>query len=329
MTVIYNFEKLNFSGISYGGHGGSKRGVIIDNEKWFLKYPKSTKSMKNVELSYNTAPISEYIGSKIYSDIGIETHDTKLGYANEKIVVACRDFLNNSEVIIDYNMIKNEYDENVEKSVLSLNSSSDNSNNDIEEVFVMMENNPYFKSIPELKTRFWDMFVVDAFIGNNDRNEGNWGLVLDKETNKLRIAPVFDNGAAFYNKATDDKLLNIYENEFKFNQSVYESAISVYRQNGIPINPLKYIKRMDNMECNKAILRIIPKINMENIKNIINKIPSEFNGIEVVSNVKKDFYIKSLQYKYDNVLLPVYNKLLEKNNGPITGPITGPINYEV
>ena len=312
MTVIYNFEKLNFSGISYGGHGGSKRGVIIDNEKWFLKYPKSTKSMKNVELSYNTAPISEYIGSKIYSDIGIETHDTKLGYTNKKIVVACRDFLNNSEVIIDYNMIKNEYDENVEKSVLSLNSSSDNSNNDIEEVFVMMENNPYFKSIPELKTRFWDMFIIDAFIGNNDRNEGNWGLVLDKETNKLRIAPVFDNGAAFYNKATDDKLLYIYENEFKFNQSVNESAISVYRQNGIPINPLKYIERMDNMECNKAILRIIPKINMENIKNIINEIPSEFNGIKVVSNVKKDFYIKSLQYKYDNVLLTVYNKLLEK-----------------
>ena len=95
-----------------------------------------------------------------------------------------------------------------------------------------MEENPYFKSIPELKDRFWDMFVIDAFISNNDRNEGNWGLVLNKETNKLRLSPVFDNGAAFYNKSNDEKLTSIYEDNMKFKQSVYDSSISVYQFNG-------------------------------------------------------------------------------------------------
>ena len=228
MIKIENFDLLNSSGISYGGHGGSKRGIIINTERWFLKYPKSTRSMDVEGLSYSTTPLSEYLGSHIYETIGLETHETKLGIANGKIVVACKDFLNSNETIIDYNMIKNEYDENVEKAIEHLSSSSNlDSNHDLEEVLLIMEQNPYFKSIPELKERFWDMFVIDAFISNNDRNEGNWGLVLNKETNELRISPVFDNGASFYNKASDDKLISIYNDDFKFKQSVYDSAISI------------------------------------------------------------------------------------------------------
>ena len=64
--------------------------------------------------------------------------------------------------------------------------------------------------VPELKERFWDMFIVDELISNNDRNDGNWGLVLDRETRKLRISPVFDNGASFYNKSDDDKICSIF-----------------------------------------------------------------------------------------------------------------------
>ena len=164
-----------------------------------------------------------------------------------------------------------------------------------------MEQNPYFKSIPELKERFWDMFVIDAFINNNDRNEGNWGLVLNKETNELRLSPVFDNGASFYNKSNDEKLTSIYGYNFKFKQSVYDSSISVYRLNGKLINPLKFIENMDNSECNKAILRIIPKINMDKITNIFNELPEEYNSLPVLSKIQKDYYIKVLEYRYSNI----------------------------
>ena len=312
MIKIENFDLLRPSKISYGGHGGSKRGVIINNEKWFLKYPKSTKSMNVDGLSYSTTPLSEYLGSHIYELIGLDVHKIKLGYANGKIVVACKDFLSNNETIIDYNMIKNEYDENVEREIEHLSSSGNlNSNHDLEEVLIIMEQNPYFKTIPELKIRFWDMFVIDAFISNNDRNEGNWGLILNKETNKLRISPVFDNGSSFYNKSSNNKLTSIYEDEFKFKQSVYESSISIYRLNGKPINPLKYIESMREEECNKAILRIVPKINMDKIKDMFNNVPEEYNGIPVLSKIQKLYYLKSLEYKYNNVLIPIYKKLLK------------------
>ena len=311
MIKIENFDLLNNSGISDGGHGGSKRGIIMNGERWFLKYPKSTKSMGVDGLSYSTTPISEYLGSHIYESIGLDVHKTKLGYANGKIVVACKDFLDSNEVIIDYNMIKNEYDENIEKATEQLSLSSDiNLNNDLEEILLIMEQNSYFKSIPELKMRFWDMFVIDAFISNNDRNEGNWGLILNKDTNDLRLSPVFDNGASFYNKSSDDKLLSIYTDDFRFKQSVYDSVISVYKFDGKVINPLKYIETMDNDDCNKAILRIVPKINIDTIISIFDEVPEEYNGLPVLSKIQKEYYLKALKYRYDNVLVPVYNKLL-------------------
>lgn len=313
MIKIENFDLLSPSGISYGGHGGSKKGIIIDGDKWFLKYPKSTKSMDVQGLSYSTTPLSEYLGSHIYELVGLETHQTKLGYANGKIVVACKDFLDNDEIIIDYNMIKNEYDENVERAIEQLSSSSLSDNNhNLEEVLVIMDKNFYFKSIPELKERFWDMFVIDAFISNNDRNEGNWGLVLNKKTNKLRVSPVFDNGASFYNKASDDKLLSIFNDDVKFRQVVYDSSVSIYRINDKLINPLKYIEKMENEDCNSAILRMVSKIDIDKIRRMFDELPEEYNGLPVLSKVQKEYYIKTLEYRYNNVFIPVYDKLLKK-----------------
>ena len=313
MIKIENFDLLSPSGISYGGHGGSKKGIIIDGDKWFLKYPKSTKSMDVQGLFYSTTPLSEYLGSHIYELVGLETHQTKLGYANGKIVVACKDFLDNDEIIIDYNMIKNEYDENVERAIEQLSSSSLSDNNhNLEEVLVIMDKNFYFKSIPELKGRFWDMFVIDAFISNNDRNEGNWGLVLNKKTNKLRVSPVFDNGASFYNKASDDKLLSIFNDDVKFRQVVYDSSVSIYRINDKIINPLKYIEKMENEDCNSAILRMVPKIDIDKIRRMFDELPEEYNGLPVLSKVQKEYYIKTLEYRYYNVFIPVYDKLLKK-----------------
>lgn len=313
MIKIYDFNSMMPSGISYGGHGGSKRGIVLDNERWFLKYPKSTRSMDVEGISYSTTPLSEYLGSHIYASIGLETHETRLGIANDKVVVACRDFLNSSEVIFDYNAIKNEYDENIEKAIEEFSSSLIDSNNDIDEILFVMDNNLYFKSLPMLKERFWDMFVADAFISNNDRNEGNWGLVLDKETRRLRVAPIFDNGAAFYNKSSDERLESIYIDEFKFRQSVYESSISIYKKNGKKINPLKYIESMNNKDCNEAVKRIVSNISLSKIENIFNEIPSEYNGMLVISDMQRKFYLESLRYKYNNVLLPVYNKLNDVN----------------
>lgn len=309
MIKIINFDNCKNSNIGYGGHSGSKRGIIYNNEKWFIKYPKNTKSMDNVALSYTTMPISEYLGSKIYESVGLATHETVLGFADGKIVVACKDFLKSNEDILDYNAIKNNYDAKVEEYILKHSSSTSNFTDDINELIFIMDNNRFFKEVPDLKKHFWDLFIIDALINNNDRNEGNWGLIINRDTYNLSIAPVYDNGAAFYGKSDDEKLKKLLLDDNKFIQVAYDSSTSVFRENDKIINPLKYIESMKCDECNRALLRIIPKINLNEIKKIFDEIPSEYNGEKVFSKNQKEFYYRILEYRYNKVLMPIYNKL--------------------
>lgn len=310
MIKLENFDNVLLSGITYGGHSGSKKGIIYNNERWFLKYPKSTKSMDVKGLSYTTSPISEYLGSHIYNLLGFSVHETILGYSDGKIVVACKDFLNKNETILDYNSLKNDYDKDIEKKIEELSSSSKKrAGTDLSELLIIMDNNAYFKRIPELKERFWDMFIVDAFINNNDRNDNNWGLILNHDTMDLRIAPIYDNGAAFYSKSSDQRLESILDDEFKMKQVFYDSAVSSFTFDGKIINPLKFIESVKNKECNRALLRIFPRINLNNIKELFEQIPLEYNNITVLSKQQRDLYYKSLEYKYNNVFKVIYDKL--------------------
>ena len=298
MIKIENFNNLKSSGIAYGGHGGSKSGVLFDNERWFLKYPKTTKSMDVKNLSYTTTPLSEYLGSNIYKIIGIDVHETKLGIKDNKLVVACKDFLDSSEIILSYNEIKNEYSLETENELEKISTNYSQSE-DLQELFILMSTNIYFRKIEDLRKRFYDMFVVDALIGNNDRNERNWGLVLNKENSVLRLAPVYDNGTAFCNKSDNSKLQSFLDNENKFKQLAYDSSISVFSLNDKKINPLKYIDSMQNEELNQAILRIVPKIDLKKIKDFFDTIPYEYNNIQVFSKEQRLVYYNLLVYRYE------------------------------
>ena len=309
MIKLYNFDLYLDSGISYGGHSGSKKGILIDGEKWMLKFPKSTKSMDVEGLTYTTSPISEYLASHIYTSVGIDTHETILGKYHDRIVVACKDFLKNTEEILDFNALKNNFNPKIE-AILEEKSSKDNdTSNDIDAIEMIMNNNHYFQENPKLVDRFWDMFIMDAFLANNDRNENNWGLIIDKETNNLRIAPVYDNGASFYGKSPDEKLLNILNDDYKFRQMTYDSALSIFKQESKSINPLKYIESMQQENCNKALIRIFPKINMEEIQKIFIEMPEYYDNFVVMSNIQKEVYYKTLEYKYEKVFKVVYDKL--------------------
>ncbi len=303
MISIPSFNNCPVTDKSYGGHSGSKLNILINNGNYLLKFPR---------LNSENTPLSEYLASHIYASFGIDTHKTILGIFNNKLVVACKDFLSNTEEIIDYNAIKNKYEENIEKYLEERHFS--HNNDDLEEVLFLMDNNQYFKKVPELKTRFWDMFVIDALISNNDRNEANWGLIYNKETGSLRCAPVYDNGASFYNKNSNEKLLELLKDKNKFKQVAYDTSISIFKINDKIINPLKYIESKSNKDCNEAIKRIFPKINKQNIQNIFNELPNYQDNILIISEEQKEFYYKILEYRIDNILKKVYNALIKKED---------------
>lgn len=310
--IIEDFNEVETNTLAYGGKSGQKLGVVINGENWFLKFPKSTKGFKKqVDMSYSTSPLSEYIGSHIYESIGIPVHETKLGIKDGKVVVACKDFRENINKIRfdDYNAINNLYVPGLEEKISSYSSSPHSV--DLDGIMVIMENNPRFSEHPELKERFWDMFVVDALIGNNDRNNGNWGMLVNSITNEMTVAPVFDNGAAFGNNIDDKKIEQILSDEKRFEQSAYSSRICTFSREDKSINPFYFIESLSNKDCDAALMRIVPKINVEKIKKMIHEIPNEVDGIQIISDIRKEFYCKCVEYRYEKSLYPTYLKIKE------------------
>lgn len=66
------------------------------------------------------------------------------------------------------------------------------------------------------------------------------------------------------------------------------------------------------MSALKLYLELFKKTNFINIEHIFNEIPKEYNGMPILSDIQKN-YLKSLKYKYNNLFVLIYNKLLNNN----------------
>ena len=148
------------------------------------------------------------------------------------------------------------------------------------------------------KDWFWDMFVIDGLIGNTDRHNGNWGFLVNLETKKIKLSPIYDCGSCLNPMLEDSNLFKIDDKEEK---NLAINCYSCIKEEGKRINYMSYIKSMKNDECNRAIIRMFPKIDMNKIKNFI-------DNIECISKVRKEFYYKIMLYRYE-IIESVYNKL--------------------
>ena len=64
---------------------------------------------------------------------------------------------------------------------------------------------------------------------------------------------------------------------------------------------MTYIKQMKNEECNNAIKRLFEEIDMDEIKKFV-------DDIECMSNIRKEFYKKIIEQRYD-IIKNIYEKI--------------------
>ena len=57
---------------------------------------------------------------------------------------------------------------------------------DIMEVIDEINNTKKFSIVlnDNIKEKFWNMFIVDSLIGNTDRHNGNWGLLINARSSR-------------------------------------------------------------------------------------------------------------------------------------------------
>src|SRR5699024_7655384 len=125
----------------------------------------------------------------------------------------------------------------------------------------------------QLKDRFWDMFIVDALIGNWDRHNGNWGFLYDSRTDEISLAPVYDCGSCLFPQADEEIMKRTLEDPAELELRIFERPLSGIKENGQKIQYFKFISSLKNPDCNKALKRIVPRINMNQIYGLIETTP--------------------------------------------------------
>ena len=278
----------------YGGANGNKICMMNDKIPYMVKFINP----KVDNLSVNTC-ISEYIGCHIFQLIGIKAQETLLGkykiYGKDSLAVACKDFNVNGYQLREFLSVKNTCIDSSENgkgtSLLGILSA-------IEE---QRKIDPY-----KLKDFFWNMFIIDAFIGNFDRHNGNWGILSNEERRVHEIAPIYDCGSCLYSRATEHDMEEILSNKALQEQRIFEFPTSALKDSfDKKINYFDYISSGINKDCTAALCKITPKIDMDKIFQFI-------NNIDAISKLQKKFYCTMLGLRKERILDFSLSKL--KNN---------------
>ena len=290
---MLDFTNLPTKKKAYGGANGSKLSVIYNDELYMLKLPMHAS--KNPNLSYTNSCTSEYLGCHIFNMLGIKAQETLLGtykyHDKVKTVVACKDFTFPGVVILDFASIKNQI----------IDSASNGYGTELSDIIDTINKQTVVDS-EELKEHFWNMFVVDAFIGNWDRHNGNWGFLYNQETDKLEIAPIFDCGSALFPQIDDELIKKVISSKAEMNARVYDIPTSAILIDGKRANYHKVITSLEYKDCNKAIKRIVPKIQLDDINKLI-------DNVEELSQLKKEFLKKILKLRKELILDAAFKKL--------------------
>lgn len=154
---------------------------------------------------------------------------------------------------------------------------------------------PMVTTPSELKKRFWDMFIVDALIGNWDRHNGNWGFLYNSRTDRMTLAPVYDCGSCLYPQADETIMRKTLTNSADRDFRIFEIPLSSIKQNGEKIRYFDFIFSLKNNGCNMVLKRITPKINMTEINAVIDEIPC-------ITDLQKEFYKTMLAERKEKIL---------------------------
>ena len=290
---MIDFTNLPVRKKGYGGANGSKLSIVYNNNVYMLKLPMH--ALKNPNLSYTNSCLSEYLGCHIFNMLGINAQDTLLGIykyrGKVRNVVACKDFTSSNTSFIDFASVKNQI----------IDSASNGYGTEIKDILDTIEEQNAVDP-NKLRDHFWNMFVVDAFIGNWDRHNGNWGFLYNQEKDEMKIAPIFDCGSALFPQIDDDFIKKIISSKAEMNARVYDVPTSAILFNGKRGNYFKIITSLEYEDCNKAIKRIVPKINLDQINLLIDE-------VELASDLQKVFLKKILKMRKEIILDSTLAKL--------------------
>lgn len=277
-------QKIDFTtcqrvpGKAYNGANGKKIAVLYQGETWILKFPPNVLNRPN-DQSYSNSCISEHLGSTIFRLLGIPAQETLLGThvnGRTKVVCACKDFTRPGIRLFDFCSIKNTV----------IDSETGGTGTELEDVLTTIEQQTFIDPLVVIE-RFWQMFVVDALLGNFDRHNGNWGFLVDESTGQSSLAPVFDCGSCLLPQADDTIMQKCLADEREMNARIFTFPASMLKIHDRKINYHDFLHGSHPQGLDKALEQLIPQIQKIDFENLV-------KDIAYISELQQRFYIEYL-----------------------------------
>lgn len=251
-------------GRAYNGANGKKIAVSFEDAVWILKFPPSAADKPN-ELSYSNSCVSEHLGSTVFRMLGVPAQETRLGThvnGRTKVVCACRDFTIPGKRFYDFCSIKNTV----------IDSETGGHGTELSDVLTTVDLQQFVDPVL-VRRRFWDMFVVDALLGNFDRHNGNWGFLVDERTSLAELAPVFDCGSCLLPQADESIMRKMLSDEDELNARIYTFPGSMLKVGGRKINYCDFIAAHADPGLDEALERLLPRIGALDFGRLVDETP--------------------------------------------------------
>lgn len=251
-------------GRAYNGANGKKIAVSFEDAVWILKFPPSAAGKPN-ELSYSNSCVSEHLGSTVFRMLGVLAQETRLGThvnGRTKVVCACRDFTIPGKRFYDFCSIKNTV----------IDSEAGGHGTELSDVLTTIDLQQFVDPVL-VRRRFWDMFVVDALLGNFDRHNGNWGFLVDERTSLAELAPVFDCGSCLLPQADESIMRKMLSDEDELNARIYTFPGSMLKVGGRKINYRDFIAAHADPGLDEALERLLPRIGALDFGRLVDETP--------------------------------------------------------
>lgn len=245
--------------------GVNNKVVVIDtisNDKYILKFGRY-----NLESGERTKDyISEYISCKIAKQLGYSVQEVELGYFNGKECVAIKHFGTIPTTFrgLGYSTLNDEilHSRDVRYS--------------LDWLLKIVITDKFGISQKEYEQWVWKVFILDMFIGNYDRHEGNWGFLT--KNNKKVPSPLYDMGASLFIKEMQSvkdwdngKIKNEIETRMRSSILIdgkkrgYFRILEIYTKNNVVKDILKWFiaKVESNIASFDGIYNTVKQFNPE------------------------------------------------------------------
>ena len=272
---------------AYGGANGNKIHIRYQGKGYMLKFPPVPGRSK--AMNYTNSCISEYLACHIYESLGIRAQETLLGTytdrkGNEKVVVACRDFTDEGKRLIEFAQLKN----------TCIDSEQNGYGTELSSIMAAIDEQTLIQQ-DELKAFFWDMFIVDALLGNFDRHNGNWGILVNEGEQTAEIAPVYDCGSCLYPQLAVKEMQGVLEREEEIDKRIFVYPTSAIEEQDKKVSYFEFISSLKHQGCNAALKRIHARIDMERINRLVEDVP-------FLEPVQREFYRIMIQERKEKIL---------------------------